>query len=108
MKDSLKVNVLSKKICKLANQVEIAKFAKRLLGSDNILTGDICLKFQQECLKFYQRATTYLLEKLPIDNKLFKYAQYSHYEKRNNPGASNAISVGYFSYKGTDLISFIL
>ena len=88
----LKVNVLSEKICKPANQVEIGIFAKRLLGSDNILIDHICLKFQQECLKFYQRATTYLLEKLPIDNKHIKYAQYLHYEKRNNPGALNAIS----------------
>ena len=67
-------------------------FAKRLLGRDSILTDNICLKFQQECLKFYQRATTYLLEKLLIGNKLIKYAQYLHDEKRNNPGALNAIS----------------
>ena len=45
-----------------------------------------------ECLTFYQRATTYLLENLPIGNKLIKYAQYLHQEKRNNPGALNAIS----------------
>ena len=44
-----------------------------------------------ECLTFYQRATSYLLENLPIGNKL-KYAQYLHQEKRNNPGALNAIS----------------
>ena len=72
--------------------MEIGTFAKRLLGSDNILTDDICLKFQRESLTFYQRATTYLLENLPIGNKLIKYAQYLHQEKRNNPGALNAIS----------------
>ena len=90
--DLLMVNVLCEKICTPANQVEFGMFAKRLLGSNNILTDDICLKFQQECLKFYQRATTYFLEKLPIDSKLIKYAQYLHHEKRNIPGALNAIS----------------
>ena len=55
--------------------MEVGTFAKRLLRSNNILTDDICLKFQQECLKFYQWATTYLQEKLPIDNKFIKYAQ---------------------------------
>ena len=90
--DLLKVNVLCEKICTPANQVEFGMFAKRLLGSNNILTDDICLKFQQECLKFYQRATTYFLEKLPIDSKLIKYAQYLHHEKRNIPGALIAIS----------------
>ena len=64
--------------------MEIGTFAKRLLGSYDILTDHICLKFQQECLKFYQ-------EPLPIDNKLIKYAQYLHHEKRNNPGALNPI-----------------
>ena len=72
--------------------MEIRTFAKRLLGRGNILTLDIYLKFQQECLKFYQRATTYILEKLLIDSKLVKYAQYLQDEKRNNPGALNAIS----------------
>ena len=40
---------------------------------------------------FYQSVTTYLLEKLPIDNKLIKYAQYLHHEKTNNPGRLNPI-----------------
>ena len=71
--------------------MEIGTFAKRLLGSYHILTDDICVKFQQERLKFYQRATTYLLEKLPIDNKRIKYAQYLHHEKTNNPGTLNPI-----------------
>ena len=71
--------------------MEIGTFAKRLLESYDILKDDICVKFQQECLKFYQRATTYLLEKLPIDNKLIKYAQYLHHEKTNNPGTLNPI-----------------
>ena len=90
--DLLKVNVLSEKICKPANQVEIGTFAKKRLGSDNNLTDNISLKFHQQCLKFYQRATTCLLEKLPIDNKLIKYAQYLHHKKRNNPGSLNLIS----------------
>ena len=72
--------------------MEIGTFAKRLLESDNILTDDICLKFQRECLTFYQRTTTYLLENLPVGNKLIKCAQYLHHEKRNNPGALTAIS----------------
>ena len=91
--DLLKVNVLSEKMCKPANQVvKIGTFAKRLLRSHCILTDDIYFKFQQECLKFYQRATTYLLENLPIDNKLIKYGQYLHHEKRNNTGALYAFS----------------
>ena len=41
--------------------------------------------------EIYQRATTDLLEKLTIDNKLIKYAHYLHHEKRNNPRALIAI-----------------
>ena len=33
------------------DQAEIGTFW-RLLGSNNILTDDICLKFQQECWSF--------------------------------------------------------
>ena len=47
----------------------------RDLGGNNIIKNGALLKFQQECLEFYQVATTYLLEILQCDSKLIKHAQ---------------------------------
>lgn len=49
----------------------------RDLGGDNIIKNYALLRFQQECLKFYQVATVYLLEILPCDNKGIKNAVFT-------------------------------
>ena len=50
------------------------------------------LEFQKDCLNFYLYATTHLLDRLSFHVPVINHAQYLHPCKRNDFGATNAIS----------------
>ena len=63
-----------------------------MLFSGNLIGDEFKEKFRKECLWFYQIAVKYLMENLPHDIRLIKYAQYLHAKKRNESESTNAIS----------------
>ena len=87
----LKINVLERKNCKKGTLVDIGTHSKVFFSSGK-LKGDSEEKFREQCLRFYQVSTQYLLDHLPHGNKLIKYAQYLHPLKRMEPASTSAIS----------------
>ena len=89
--DILKINPLDKKVCKKASLINVGTKAK-VPFSGNVIWDEHEEKFRKECLKFYQIAVKYLLENLPHDNKIIKYAQYLQPKKRNESFSTSGIS----------------
>ena len=88
----LKIDVLDAKKCKSSGSIDIGTKAKVLLNNDTLFPSSNCQRFRAECLRYYQIATKYLLDNLPLNKKLIQYAQFLHHEKRNSPKAMNAFS----------------
>jgi hypothetical protein len=83
---------ISEKTCqKPPNLIDIGTKAKLLL-SESILPDEKKTVFRRNCLNFYVVSASYLQQNLPFNRYLIKYAQFIHPEKRNQPGATSAIS----------------
>ena len=89
--DILGINPLDKKVCNKASLIDVGTKAK-ILFSGSLIGDEFEEKFQRECLRFYQTAVNYLMENLPHDKKIVKYAQYLLPQKRNESGSTSAIS----------------
>ena len=79
----------------------------KVLFSGNLIGDEHEEKFRKECLRFYQIAVKYLLENLPHDNKIIKYAQYLHPEKRNESFSTSGISNTALAITKVCKISFL-
>ena len=87
----LKTEPLNKKVCKKASLIDVGTKAK-VLFSGNLIGDDHEEKFRMEFLNFYRIAVKYLLENLPHDNKIIKYAEYLHPKKRDESSSTSWIS----------------
>ena len=75
--------------------VEVGTKAKSVLNEQTQLFENSKSKvdnFRKECINFYLSATTHLLDRLPFNVPVIKHAQYLHPCRRNDSGATNAIS----------------
>ena len=72
--------------------IDIDVKAKTLFHETLFNDNEKYLKFCNECLQLYVKCTVDLQNHLPFNVSIIKYAQYLHPEKRNIPGATNAIS----------------
>ena len=72
--------------------IDIDVKAKTLVHETLFNDNEKYLKFCNECLQLYVKCTVDLQNHLPFNVSIIKYAQYLHPEKRNIPGATNAIS----------------
>ena len=90
--DLLKIDILKAKNNKPLNLIDISMKAKSFFSDFSLIEDESCSKFRTECLNFYMVATNYLMNSLPFDVVVIKYAQYLHHGKRNSPGATNGIS----------------
>ena len=75
--------------------VEVGTKAKSVLNEQTQLFENSKSKvdnFRKECINFYLSATTHLLDRLPFNVPVIKHAQYLHPCRRNDFGATNAIS----------------
>ena len=66
--------------------------AKFFMSDSKVFPDEASMQFRQNYLKFYQVATRYLLDNLPLNKPLIKHAQFLHHEKRNSSGSMSAIS----------------
>ena len=89
--DILKMDPLDKKVCRKAFLIYVGTKAK-VFFSGNLIGDEHEEKFRKECLKFFQIAVKYLLENLPHESKIIKYAQYLHPKKRNESFSTSGIS----------------
>ena len=94
--DNLLVDIPFKENRKALQFVNIGTKAKSILNEQTHqlkIAQDKLDKFRKDCLNFYLYATTYLLDRLPFHVPVIKHAQYLHTCKRNDFGATNAITV---------------
>ena len=76
----------------------------KLYISDTILFSDETLmQFQPQCLKFYQVATWYLLNNLPLNKPLIKHTQFLHHKKINNA----VTKVCHFNYAKSKMLLWV-
>ena len=88
---NITIDVRKERNLKPLKSIEVGCKAK-LLFSTNIITDPEQEAFRKRCLSFYQTAVEKLQMKLPLDINLLKDAQYINPMKRNDPGATSAIS----------------
>ena len=89
--------------------------AKLYMSDSKLFPDETLMQFQWQCLKFYQVATSYLLNNLPLNKPLVKHAQFLHHEKRNNAGSMSAISylgsaatkVCHFNYANSKMLLWV-
>ena len=72
--------------------IDVGSRAKLFMSDSEVLPDEASMQFRRNCLKFYQVATRYLLDNLPLNKPLIKHAQVLHYDKRNSSGSMSAIS----------------
>ena len=81
---------------KVLQFVDIGTKAKSILNEQThklkIAQQDKLGRSRKDCLNFYLYATTHLLDRLPFYVPVLKHAQYLHPYKRNDSGATIAIS----------------
>ena len=73
------------------NVIDVGTKGKQLLV-DPIIPESEQMRFRNGCMNFYLKSTKYLLDHLPFNRPVIKYAQYLHPDRRTAHGASNAIS----------------
>ena len=91
MSKNITINVQKEDNLKSLKLIEVGCKAK-LLFSRNTITDEEETKFRKKCLSFYQTAVEKLQFKLPLDVNFLKDAQYINPIKRNDAGATSAIS----------------
>ena len=72
--------------------IDVGTRAKLFMSDSEVLPDEASMQFRRNCLKFYQVATRYLLDNLPLNKPLIKHAQFLHHDKRNSSGSMSAIS----------------
>ena len=90
--ENVGIDVLKVENHKSKKNVEIGVKARLIVGDRNLVSSENQDAFRKSFLKFYSTATKHLLEHLPLNVSVIRHAQFLHPEKRNNSGATNAIS----------------
>ena len=90
--ENVSIDFLKEDYDKSKKNVEIGVKVRLILGDPNLVSSGNQDAFRKSCLKFYSIATKYLKEHLPLNVPVICHAQFLHTEKRNNFGATNAIS----------------
>ena len=72
--------------------IDVGTRAKLFMSDSEVFPDEASMQFRRNCLKFYQAATRYLLDNLPLNKPLIKHAQFLHHDKRNSSGSMSAIS----------------
>ena len=72
--------------------IDVGTRAKLFMSDSEVFPDEASMQFRRNCLKFYQVATRYLLDNLPLNKPLIKHAQFLHHDKRNSSGSMSAIS----------------
>ena len=90
--DLLKIDLLKAKNNKPFNLIDIGMKAKSFFSDFSPIEDESFSTFRTEYLNFYMVATNYLVNSLPFDVAVIKYAQYLHHDKKNSPGATNCNS----------------
>ena len=89
--DVLKIDVTKNSSCKKASLIDIGTKAK-VLFLGNLIPEEDEECFRKKCLRCFRISTKYLLDNLPHDNRLVRYAEYLHPLKRNISGSVSAIA----------------
>ena len=76
---------------KPVNLIDVDTKGKQLLLDPNISKKEQT-NFRNGCMNFYKKSIKYLINHLPLNRQILKYAQYLYPEKRNVHDATNAIS----------------
>ena len=84
--------ILFGQVIKPMTAIDVGSRAKLFMSDSEVLPDEASMQFRRNCLKFYQVATRYLLDNLPLNKPLIKHAQVLHYDKRNSSGSMSAIS----------------
>ena len=88
---NIEIDVEKVKNLKPVNLIDVGTKGKQLLLDPNISKKEQT-NFRNGCMNFYKKSIKYLINHLPLNRQILKYAQYLHPEKRNVHDATNAIS----------------
>ena len=72
--------------------IDVGSRAKLFMSDSKVFPDEASIQFRRDCLKFYQVATMYLLDNLPLNKPLIKHEQVLHHDKRNSSGSMSAVS----------------
>ena len=86
----LDINVCNKSNCKKPPLVDFGTRAKMEFAG-TLQTNSKKMKFEKECLQFYQVSVQYLLDQLPLKSKIIKQAQYLHPARRRDIASTSAL-----------------
>ena len=90
--ENVSIDVTKKENHKKLQLIEIGTKPQLLLTDSAFFADEKSTSFRASCLSFYVTAVNYLQEHLPFNVLTLKYAQYFHPQKRNNVGATSAVS----------------
>ena len=90
--ENVSIDVTKKGNHKKLHLIEIGTKPRLLLTDSAFFTDEKSTSFRASCLSFYVTTVNYLQEHLPFNVLTLKYAQYFHPQKRNNVGATSAVS----------------
>ena len=90
--ENVSIDVTKKGNHKKLHSIEIGTKPRLLLTDSAFFTDEKSTSFRASCLSFYVTTVNYLQEHLPFNVLTLKYAQYFHPQKRNNVGATSAVS----------------